>query len=152
MKHDSRHMMLPCRVIPVPRWMVFLVAAIALGWLGLKIMIPPRWEIQRLDSPDGKVSARLMRNRYAQESLSIMVKEGPLWRTIFYSPPLTNDYRTDPGERLYWSPEGNILFLRLEGKTRWGYDFALDHPVSPESLKKLNASTQTAQDSSAETP
>ena len=111
-----------------------LAATAALTWLGLKIMIPPRWEIQRLDSPDGQISARLMRNRYAQETLSVMVREGPLWRTIYYSPPLTNDYRTDPGERLYWGSDGRTLFLRLEGKTRWGYDFKRDGPVNPETL------------------
>ena len=124
----------PPRGILVPRWMVYLVIAIPLAWLGLKIMIPPRWEIQRLDSPDGKISARLMRNRYARETLSVMVKEGPLWRTIFYSPPLTNDYRTDPGERLYWTDDGKHLYLRLEGATRWGYDFALDRPIPPKNL------------------
>ena len=125
---------LPRDGILVPRWMGWLVAAVLLGWLGLKIMIPPRWEIQRLDSPDGKISARLMRNRYAQETLSIMVKEGALWRTIFYSPPLTNDYRTDPGERIFWGKDGKTLFLRLEGKTRWGYDFDKDRPIPPASL------------------
>ncbi len=125
---------LPRNGIFVPRWMVMLVSTAALAWLGLKIMIPPRWEIQRLDSPDGQISARLMRNRYAQETLSVMVKEGPLWRTIFYSPPLTNDYRTDPGERLYWGADGRTLFLRLEGITRWGYDFKRDAPVAPETL------------------
>ncbi len=123
---------LPRDGILVPRWMVWLVAVILLGWLGLKIMIPPRWEIQRLDAPDGKISARLMRNRYAQESLSVMVKEGALWRTIYYSPPLTNDYRTDPGERLFWSGDGKSLFLRLDGSVCWGYNFAQDRPIPPE--------------------
>ena len=80
MTRDFQH--LPRNGIFVPRWFAMLAATAALTWLGLKIMIPPRWEIQRLDSPDGQISARLMRNRYAQETLSVMVREGPLWRTI----------------------------------------------------------------------
>ncbi|MBU1694257.1 MAG: hypothetical protein KJ726_09085 [Verrucomicrobia bacterium] len=121
----------------VPRWIVLLLASAALLYLGLRIVAPPAWIVQRLDSPDGRRSARLLRTRYsARESLVVKAKEGWTWRTLFYSAPLTNDYRVDLGERLSWSEDSRCLFLKLEGRPVWGYDFDVRRRLAPDELTR----------------
>jgi hypothetical protein len=119
----------------VPRWLALLLASAALLYLGLRILVPPAWNVQRLDSPDGRRSARLLRTRYAaHESLVVKAKEGWTWRTLFYSAPLPIDYRVDIGERLFWSEDSRRLFLKLEGHPVWGYDFGARRRLAPDEL------------------
>lgn len=119
----------------VPRWIVALVGVVVVMYVALHILVPPAWMIQRLDSPDGTRSARLLRTRYAaKESLVVKARDGWGLRTLFYSPPLTNDFRVDLGERLYWSEDSRRLFLRLEGRSAWGYDFNERRTLSPDEM------------------
>jgi len=119
----------------IPRRVLVWLAAAALLYMALRILVPPAWIVQRLDSPDGRQAARLLRTRYAtRESLVIKVKGGWGWRTVFYSPPLTNDYRLDLGERLSWSEDSRRLFLKLEGRPAWGYDFEARRSLALEEL------------------
>lgn len=108
----------------VPRWIVALVGVVVVMVAALRILVPPAWMIQRLDSPDGSRTARLLRTRYVNRE-SLVVKARDRWglRTLFYSPPLTNDFRVDLGERLSWSDDSRRLFLKMEGRPVWGYDF-----------------------------
>lgn len=108
----------------VPRWIVALAAVVVAMYVALRILVPPSWMIQRLDSPDGSRSARLLRTRYvSRENLVVQARDRWGLRTLFYSPSLTNDFRVDLGERLYWSEDSRRLFLRVEGRPVWGYDF-----------------------------
>jgi hypothetical protein len=119
----------------VPRWVVTLVLGAVLVGVALRILVPPSWLVQRLDSPDGKRAAQLLRTQYLRQSLVVHVKEGALWHTAFYSPPITNDYRVDLGERLVWSEDSNRLFLLLGGRRIWGHDFSLGRNLSPQELE-----------------
>ena len=56
MARDYQKLLRGERVL-VPRWVVIGVVAAGLLWVGLKIMVPPRWTVQRLDSPNGERAA-----------------------------------------------------------------------------------------------
>jgi hypothetical protein len=119
----------------VPRWVVRLAIAAVVVWAALKILVPPSWVVQRLDSPDGKRSAQLLRIRYLRENFVVHVKDGLLWHTAFYSPPITNDDRVDLGERLAWSPDSTRVYLRIRGRPVWGEDFLQGRDLRPDELE-----------------
>lgn len=122
MTRDYRQMLRGDGVF-VPRWLVTLLLVGAVLLIALRIFVPPSWPLQRLDSPDGARSALLLRTRYLRENFVVRVKDGSLWRTVFYSEPLSDDFRRDLGERLSWSPDSTRLYFRMGGRTVWGYDF-----------------------------
>lgn len=79
---------------------------------------------QRLDSPDGKIRAFLERTREVHAHFRVRISgEGPSF-IAYYSPPFTNDYRVDLGERLRWAPDGSELILQIEGRDVWRWDRA----------------------------
>lgn len=119
----------------IPRWLMWVGVFVLLAWFGLRILIPPSWIVQRLDAPVGDRSAQLMRNRYLRENFSVHVKEGWFWQILFYSDPITNDYRVDLGERLIWSENGERLYLEVGARLIWGYDFGRGTALSPAELK-----------------
>ena len=125
--------------VMVPRWVVVSVVALALLWVGLKILVPPRWMVQRLDSPDGKRSAMLMRSQYLKQNFEVHVKDGGLWRTAYYSDPIPSDHRMDLGERLVWSDDSSRLYFRLQGRLIWGYDFPQARNLAPAELGEVRA-------------
>ncbi|HOW96982.1 MAG TPA: hypothetical protein P5567_11805 [Kiritimatiellia bacterium] len=129
----------------VPRWIVALAGVVVVMYVALHILVPPAWMIQRLDSPDGRRTARLLRTRYAAKE-SLVVKARDRWglRTLFYSPPLTNDFRVDLGERLYWSGDSRRLFLEMEGRPVWGYDFSERRALAPEEIAGGTPGTRRA--------
>ena len=120
--------------IPVPRWLVMILVWGGFLWIVLRILVAPSWMIQQLDSPDGKRSSRLLRTQYLRENFVVRVKDGALWRTAYLSPTITNDYRVDLGERLVWSPDSSRVFLRLNGRLVWGYDFSFDRDLRRDEL------------------
>lgn len=120
--------------VVVPRWVIVLLVGGGLVWVALRILVPPSWIVQRLDSPDGKRSAKLLRTQYVRQSLVVHVRDGMLWHTAFYSDSITNDYRQDLGERLVWSKDASTLCLRAGGRLIWGYDFARGKDLSPQEL------------------
>jgi hypothetical protein len=120
----------------VPRWIVGLVGVVVVMYVALRILVPPSWMIQRLDSPDGSRTARLLRTRYvSRENLVVQARDRWGLRTLFYSPALTNDFRVDLGERLSWSEDSRRLFLKLEGRPAWGYDFDEHRALTPGEIR-----------------
>lgn len=113
----------------VPRWIAHLLAVVGLLYLGFRISQGPVWTLQRLESPDGRRAAVLQRTQYVRDHLRVRVKDGPLWFVPYYSPPFTNNFRVDLGERLAWSADGQRLDLRLQGRVVWSYDFVHDRAV-----------------------
>lgn len=118
----------------LPRWAVLLLVLLGLAFVGLKILTPPRWIVQRLDSPDGTMPARLMREQYLRHSFSVQVKPGRLWQTIYYTTPISNDYRIDLNERLVWSPDSRRLYLEVKGQAVWAYDFLAERRLTIDEL------------------
>jgi hypothetical protein len=118
----------------VPRWIVAGLAALGVLFVALRILVPPSWIVQRLDSPDGRRSAQLLRTQYLRQSFVVRLRETGLWHTAFYSAPITNDFRSDLGERLAWSADSTRVFLRVGGQFVWGYDFAVGRGLSIEEL------------------
>lgn len=109
----------------VPRWVVLAACAAGLLWLGFTFLVPPSWMLQRLDSPDGTRSARLLRSLYLKPHLAVQIRESVPWTTVYYSPPIPADFRADLGERLAWTPDSTTLFLRLTNRVIWARDFSL---------------------------
>lgn len=121
----------------VPRWVVLVAVSLVLLWVGLKILVPPRWIVQRLDSPDGQRSAMLMRSQYLKQNFEVHVKDGGLWHTAYYSDPVPSDNRLDLGERLAWSDDSSRLYFRLQGRFIWGYDFSQARALAPAELGEV---------------
>lgn len=109
--------------IPVPRAIVALLLAAVLLLIVSRIASSPVVTLQRLDSPDGARSAVLQRKHYMQHHLQVRIRDGALRFVPYTSPPYTNDFRVDLGERLMWSAEGERLSLRIGGSEVWEYDF-----------------------------
>lgn len=111
------------RGIFVPRWMLLAALILAASLLAWIAFAPPNWTIQRLESPDGTRTAVLSRTQLGRQHFAIKVKEGLAWRTIFISPPITNSFREDLGERILWSTNSATLFFRLRDQVIWKRDF-----------------------------
>lgn len=118
----------------VPRWLITGILFAPLVLITLRILRPPNWTVQRLDSPDGRYAAMLVRHRYLQDAFSVRVKEGWAWRTCFYSEPVSDDYRVDLQERLVWTEDSRRLLFLLEGVPVWAYDFHAGRQVDPRAL------------------
>lgn len=111
------------RGVFIPRWLLlagFFTFASLLAYLAFA---PPVWTIQRLESPDGKRTAVLSRTRFTKPAFVIKVKEGSTWRTVHISQPLPDDFRTDLGERMFWSTNSAALFFRLNDRVVWQKEF-----------------------------
>lgn len=121
----------PRATVPVPRWVLIAVAVLALLFIARRILQAPVHNLQRLDSPDGRRVALLQRTAYIRDHLRVRVKDEGWWFVPYYSPPFTNNFRVDLGERLAWSEDGNRLDLLIGGRPVWSYDFpaerATDH-------------------------
>jgi hypothetical protein len=131
MSRDYRKLTASPRVtVPVPRWLVLALAALALLLVSLRILQAPVHTLQRLDSPDGRRVALLQRTSYVRDHLRVRVRDGGWWFVPYYSPPFTNNFRVDLGERLAWSEEGRRLDLRIGGCMVWSYDFTADRAIN----------------------
>lgn len=133
MPHDFANLVRPARTTPFLRTAA-LVAALALAGGVWRLLVPPTWIVKRLDSPDGRRSALLTRRQYLRQNFVVLVKDGGLWHTAYYSPPLTNDFRVDLEERLVWSEDSRRLCLFLRNRAVWGLDFVERRKLSPEEL------------------
>ena len=129
-------MALDPRGIWISRRVLYGLAALALAVLALRILRDPVWMVQRLESPDGRRTAVLQRTTYVKDHFRIRIKDGRLWFTPYYSPPFTNDFRVDLGERLRWSEDSNQLFFRLRGQEVWMYDFKRGQAVSLDGAER----------------
>ncbi len=120
----------------VPRWVITIIVLAALLWFAARIFVPPMWTVQRLDAPNGERSARLMRSVYIRHHFVVQLREGLLWQTAHYSPPITNDFRVDLGERLRWSDDSTRVWLMMEGAPVWGYDFERQRRLEADELRQ----------------
>jgi hypothetical protein len=116
----------------VPRWVMVLCVLGLLLWFAARIFVPPMWTVQRLDAPDGSRSARLMRSVYIRHHFVVQVREGFFWQTAHYTQPIPADFRVDLEERLRWSPDSERVWLMMEGRPVWGYDFRARRNVRPD--------------------
>lgn len=107
----------------VPRWLLIAAAGVLLSILAWSSFAPPTWTIQRLESPDGNRTAVLSRAQIGRQHFVIRVKDGLAWRTLMVSPPITNSFREDLGERLSWSSNSATLFFRMRNEVVWKHDF-----------------------------
>jgi hypothetical protein len=121
----------------VPRWAVAGGGLILLLLLGFRILTPPSWRVQRLDSPDGAIQAKLMLTAYANHHYEVMAKDGIFWQRLYTSPTVTNDYRTDLRERIFWDDAGRRLGFELRGESLYGYDFAERRRLTPAELEAI---------------
>ncbi len=120
--------------VSVPKWALGLGFGVLVLWAGWGIFSPTAWTIQRLDSPDGRIQARLTRVLHSSQHFAVEVKTGGGWRTYYHSPALPTDFKVDLGERLVWSGRDRLL-LRMEGRFLWGYDFARGSALTPKELE-----------------
>ncbi len=120
--------------ILVPRWIIVLLAFLAVTWVGYRMMSGPTWLVQRLDAPDGERSARLLRMEYIRHHFRIQAREGLFWQTLFVSEPFEADYRVDLEERLRWSDDSNRLYLHIQDEPVWVYDFETGRRISRREL------------------
>lgn len=105
----------------MPRaWFIVFSVLLAL-WFGARIFVPPSWLVQRLDSPNGIYAARLFRDQYLKQAFRVQVKKGRLWQTVYYSPPITNDFSVDLEEHLLWSPDSIHVALEVQRRIKWVY-------------------------------
>ncbi|MCS6770863.1 MAG: hypothetical protein NZ740_02415 [Kiritimatiellae bacterium] len=103
------------------RWGAILGFA-ALVWMAWQIGKPPVVLHQRIDSPDGELRAFLERTREVHDHFRVRISGRGLTLVAYYSPPFTNDFRLDLGERLRWSADGARLFLQIGGRDVWRWD------------------------------
>ncbi len=122
--------------VRVPRWALLTIAGILILWIGLSIFRPDSWEVQRLDSPDGEISARLTRTRYARDHFVVHVREGWRFYTAYYSQAYPADYTVDHYPHLSWRADGERLYLSIRGRYVWGRDFAQDRDLTPAELRE----------------
>jgi len=125
------------RGVLIPRWALIALGLLALVFLGFRIFLPPATTVQRLDSPDGERSARLTRTSYTKDHFVVYGKDGWRWKTLYYGPPITNDFTVDLGERVWWSPDSRYLAMRLQTNWIWGYDFDQNEQMSGKQLFKV---------------
>ncbi len=111
------------RGIFVPRWVLVASLIFLASLFSYIAFAPPSWTIQRLESPDGARTAVLSRTQFGRQHFAIKVKDGLAWRTVFVSPPITNSFREDLGERLSWSSNSATLFFNVRGRTVWQREF-----------------------------
>lgn len=99
-------------VVPVSRRLLIFLFCLFVLFVGLKIFTPPSELIQRLDSPDGKWQAQILRREEARSFFAIQLRAADdwRWRTIYTSPSFDLDYSIDQGERLSWTNETTLLF------------------------------------------
>lgn len=114
------------RGVLIPRWLLTIVLFLVLSLLGWIAFAPPVWTIQRLDSPDGARTAVLSRTRFTKPAFVIKVKEGSMWRTLHISQPLPDDFRTDLGERIFWSSNSATLYFRMNDRVVWQKEFGVE--------------------------
>ena len=121
----------------VPRWVLTVLVLLIVLWLAARIFVPPMWTVQRLDAPNSERSARLMRSVYLKHHFVVQLREGYFWQTAHYSQPISEDFRVDLGERLRWSEDSQRVWLIVEGRPVWGFDFQRQRNMRPDELETL---------------
>ena len=101
-------------------WVVVGAGLLLLVVLGLVLLRPPRWVVARLDSPDGRYGARVLRINYMQDHYVIQLNEGRRWRTLHVTAPITNSFRVDLDPTLSWSNGSSQLVFSIRGRAAWG--------------------------------
>ena len=123
MSRDFASMVRGPRGFFVPRWALTCAVLFLVSLLGYVAFAPPSWTVQRLESPDGARTAVLSRTQFGRQHFVVKLKDSLAWRTVFVSPPITNSFREDLRERLFWSTNSSTLFFRMQDRVIWRRDF-----------------------------
>ncbi len=93
-------------------------------FVAYRILTPPKKELARISSPDGKKEARLRRIYYvSQPSYKIDYREkgNRLWLNLLYLPSYTNVPPDAARAAIRWGPESERLYFSINGSNIWSY-------------------------------
>ena len=130
MARDYSSALRQAKGIWIPRWIVIAVAVLFFGMLALRILRPPQWVIQRLDSPDGSLSAELWTVKYLDYAYRVKVKHGAVWHTVFNGPEFKADFKVNYRPTLYWDAQSEYLVFTIEGQPVMVYSAELQRQLS----------------------
>lgn len=93
-------------------------------FVSFRIFTAPTKTVQILPAPDGSREARLQHvYYYSKPGFKVATRTRHLWHTQFYLPEYTNVPAGKLNETLRWSENSEQLYLEINGKEVWGYDF-----------------------------
>ena len=93
-------------------------------FVSFRIFTAPAKTVQMLTAPDGSREARLQHiYYYSKPGYKVAVRERRLWHTLFYLPEYTNASDGKAESRLRWRADSKQLYLDINGRPVWGYDF-----------------------------
>jgi hypothetical protein len=121
----------------VPQWIIIALAILFFGTLALRILKPPQWNLQRLDSPDGSMSAELWQTKYLHYAYRVKVKHGAIWRTIYNSSEFEPDFSVNYRPTLYWDSASEFLLFTVEGNPVILYDAQKQQTLNPSQAKSV---------------
>ncbi len=103
-------------------------------FVSFRILTPPTKVVQRISAPDGSREARLMHVYYYSEpGYKVSIRSGRFWHTRASLPAYRDDSTADRNAVLRWSYDSRQLYLDMNGKPIWGYDFEKRSRVQLES-------------------
>lgn len=89
-------------------------------FVSFRIFTPPTTVVQTLRAPDGSREARLLHvYYYSDPGYKISIRSGRFWHTLFYQP----EYAGAGELSLRWSDDAAQLYVDLNGRPIWGFDF-----------------------------
>ena len=93
-------------------------------FVSFRILTPPTRVVQQVASPDGRCVARLVHVYYYSEpGYKVATRTGRFWHTRVSLPEYKDDSTTERNAVLRWSADSKRLYLNMNGKPIWGYDF-----------------------------
>ena len=137
MARDYQSMLGSTKGVWVPRWLVIAIGVLFFGTLTLRILRPPAWPLQRLDSPNGELSAQLSQHKYLDYSYKVKVKHGAIWKTVFQGAEFKPDFKVNYRPTLYWDEESAYLLFSLQGKAAMVYEVEGQRTLDPRSAGKV---------------
>ena len=93
-------------------------------FVSFRIFTAPAKTVHTVSAPDGSREARLQYIYYSSKpGFKIAVREKRLWHTVFYLPEYTNVPAASIDGKLRWREDSKQLYLDINGRPVWGYDF-----------------------------
>ena len=131
MVRDYSSHLRPNRGLWIPRWLVIAVAVVFVGTLTLRILKPPQWNLQRLDSPDASMRAEIWQAKYLNYAYKVKVRHGAIWHTVYNGSEFKADFTKNYRPTLYWDKASQYLLFSVEGKPVIIYDAQKQTLTSP---------------------
>lgn len=105
--------------------------------LGLRAFLTaPVHQLQRLDSPNGKIDAALNRVTHVGDHFEIEARQGASWDHLLTTDRMEMDPVVDLHERIIWADDSSRLYFTLEHRLVWGYDFSKETGLGTAELQK----------------